>query len=98
MSKIPIDWYFSIQIHKVGLKKRFSFSIIYVYLCVFVYTNYICESTWGAQRKASDAPELELQAAVSNSTGMLGAKLWASGRAVCAATTELSLQLLKWPS
>lgn len=66
-------------------------------MCAYVYMSYICESTWGAQKKASDAPELELKAAESHSIGMLGTKLWTSGRAACAVVTEPSLQL-NWHS
>lgn len=48
-------------------------------MCACVYMSYICESTWGTQKKASDTTELELQAAISHSIGMLGTKLWTSG-------------------
>lgn len=68
---------------------------ICVSLCI--QTTYV--KVPGEPRGSHQMPQrLELQAAVSNSTGMLGAKLWASGRAACAVTTEPSLQLLKWPS
>lgn len=43
-----------------------------MYLRVSVCTSYIRERAWGAQQKASAAPELQLRAAVSHSMGMLG--------------------------
>ena len=40
-------------------------------MCACVYMSYICESTWGTQKKASDTTELELQAAMSLQMWML---------------------------